>query len=241
MNLAYAEERQRVIDVALELLSRGGLDLAGGAFALRMADGNVLVSPTGVSMTRWKIEPEDIVAMDVAGVPVGANRRRSAAGTPLFLKLFEAFPAANAIIHTHAEWSLLYASQGRSIPAVINGFDTLGEVPCLEIRDREIKTRYHSSPWPVFFPPAMVDRPDVAAVEEDVAERAIAKLGGRADELIQHAIAFTMFRHGVVVLAKDLDLAAYSLATIEMNASLAYRLELLRAVAPEASASAGSS
>jgi ribulose-5-phosphate 4-epimerase/fuculose-1-phosphate aldolase len=224
--LPYEDERQRVLATIENLLRKGEIDCSGGAFSIRLADGNFLVTPTGIATERWAIDPDDLVVMDGKGNPHGPQKRLSAAPTPLFLGLYRTFPAAGAMIHAHAEWSLLYAARGLAIPSVINGFDVMGEVPCIECHDHDLKEQFRREPWPVFFPAAMVRRPDVAAVEADIEGKVRERMAHRGAELESHALAFTLYRHGIVVLAKDLDLAAYSLATVEVNARTAYRLEL---------------
>lgn len=224
--MRYEEERLRLIECVRELESTGVLEVGGGAASIRLPDGNVIVSPTGIPFRRWDLPAMELVVMDPDGQVVERGERLGSAPTPLFLALYRAFPELNAIIHGHSEWSLVFAAAGREIPAVTNAYDKLAPVPCILCDDADLKARYLREPWPVPYPEAMLRRPDVAAVEAFVGAEATALFEPRRQELAQHSLAFTMYRHGIVVAGADLDRVAADLALIEANARTAYRLGL---------------
>jgi ribulose-5-phosphate 4-epimerase/fuculose-1-phosphate aldolase len=232
----YESARNEVVSVVDDLIRFDYLECNGGAVAVRLPDGNIMMTPTGAAVRRWRLEPDDLVVMTPTGDVVERGDHPSAASTLQVLLLFEAFPAANAIIHTHAQWSLAYATAGVSIPPAITSFDRYGDVPCILFRDGEFKARFKSDPWPVPMPAAMLSsRPDVAAVGQAIAGEAIERLLPRAAELGAHGLAFTMYRHGLVVFAGSLTRAVQDVTAIEANARAAWRASAVRA-AHEASA-----
>jgi ribulose-5-phosphate 4-epimerase/fuculose-1-phosphate aldolase len=224
--MRYEEERRQLIECVQELESTGVLEVGGGAASVRLPDGNVIVSPTGIPFRRWVLPASELVVMDPDGRVVERGGRLGSAPTPLFLALYRAFPEINSIIHGHSEWSLVFAAAGREIPAVTNAYDKLAPVPCVMCDDADLKARYLREPWPVPYPEAMLRRPDVAAVEAFVAAEATALFEPRRDDLARHSLAFTMYRHGIVVAGADLNRVAADLVLIEANARTAYRLGL---------------
>ncbi|HLI78075.1 MAG TPA: class II aldolase/adducin family protein [Acidobacteriaceae bacterium] len=227
----YYADRVRVIETIRNLLKHDHLECNGGAVAIRLSDGNMMMTPTGAAVRRWQIEPEELVVMTMKGEVVEMGPYPSAASTLQCLQILRSFPAANAIVHSHSQWSLIYATLGQSIPAAITSFDRYGEVPCIICDDKELKSRFKAAPWSVELPEAMLQRPEVAAVGEWVSSRVADLMAPRADELAAHGLAFTMYRHGVVVFAKSLERAVQDLTAIEANACTAYRTALLTAVA----------
>jgi ribulose-5-phosphate 4-epimerase/fuculose-1-phosphate aldolase len=226
--MRHESQRSELIECLQELERSGVLEAGGGAAATRVPGGEVLVTPTGMAFRRWQISPADLVVTDLDGTVVERRDHLGAAPTPLFLSIMREFPEVNAVIHAHSEWSLVFAAAGIEVPPVTNAFDKLSPVPCVICDDGQIKTRYRNQPWPVFFPDAMLRRPDVAAVEAYVAERASDIFRPRREEFHEHSLAFTMLRHGIVVAGPDLRRAAADLTIIEVNARTAYRLGLSR-------------
>ncbi|QMU67197.1 class II aldolase/adducin family protein [Streptacidiphilus sp. P02-A3a] len=228
MKTNYQNERELVVQTIDDLIHHGHLECNGGAVALRLADGNMMMTPTGAAVRRWRTEPEDLIVMTMQGDVVERGQYTSAASTLQCLMLLRAFPDANAIVHSHSPWSLTYAALGVSIPSAITSFDRYGDVPCIRCDDQELKRRFKEQPWPVEMPAAMLPRPEVAAVGEWVASKAVDVLASRTDELTAHGLAFTMYRHGIVVFAKSLERAVQDLTAIEANARIAQQSSVLR-------------
>jgi ribulose-5-phosphate 4-epimerase/fuculose-1-phosphate aldolase len=225
----YRDDRERVANTIGNLLRHDHLECNGGAVAVRLSDGNMMMTPTGAAVRRWRTKPEELVVMTMQGDVVERGPYPSAASTLQCLTLLRTFPAANAIIHSHSQWSLTYAALGQSIPSAITSFDRYGDIPCIMCDDKELKSRFKANPWPVELPAAMLSRPEVAAVGDWIASKAVDVLAPRAAELESHGLAFTMYRHGIVVFAKSLERAVQDLTAIEANACIAYRTTLLSA------------
>lgn len=233
------ESRIELIECIKELEDTGILEVGGGAVGLRQPDGTALVTPTGLPYRRWAFPIEDLLNLDLDGNVIERGDRLAAAPTPMFLRILREFSEVNAVIHGHCQWSLAFAAAAMDVPAVTNAYDKLAPVPCIICDDQELKARYLADPWPVFIPDGYVDRPDVAAVEEFVVQRAIDIFRPRREELAAHSLAFTMYRHGIVVAGPSLERAAADLAVIESNARTALylragRFDTVEPVAPTA-------
>ncbi|MEV6414730.1 class II aldolase/adducin family protein [Kribbella sp. NPDC051718] len=227
--MMYERERRLLVETVRELESTDVLEVGGGAVGLRVSDDHALVTPTGIPYRRWEIPAGELLVADIRdGSIVEMGTRLGAAPTPMFLALLSAFPEIGAIIHGHPAWSLVYAAAGREVPAVTNAFDKISPVPLIHCDDATLKRQYLETPWPVFYPESMLRRPDVAAVEAFMVEKASAYFGPRRAELAVHSLAFTMYRHGIVVAGNSLERAAADLAIIEANARTAWHVEAIQ-------------
>lgn len=134
-----------------------------------------------------------------------------------------------ACIHSHAPWSLVFASSNIPLLSVTNLMDTLGEVPCLYAEDMKIKKEYLRKKIKIDIPEGMVQRPDVAAVfYNHIIPQFKDKFLRRKKELEHHGLAFTVYRHGVFVFAKNLAEAAENLSRVESNAKVAIFRKLIK-------------
>ncbi|MDX6740188.1 class II aldolase/adducin family protein [Actinocorallia sp. A-T 12471] len=189
------------------------------------------MTPTGAAVrdNRWRVAPEDLVVMTPRGEVVERGRYASAASTVQVLMLLEAFPEVNAVIHTHARWSRVYAAAGLSLPPAITSMDRYGDVPCIRIDEHVLKARYREAPWVTFVPEAMnTSRPDIAAVNAAIAERAIELLDGRRDQFAWHGLGYTMYRHGLVVVSPSLERAVQDATAMESSCETALGVAVLQ-------------
>ena len=218
----FEREKDEIVKWVSDLKSVGLLEHTGGSVAF-FADDCMIITPTGASRSLWTIRPEDAVVVDRLGETVERGAYLAPAATPLFLNIKETFPLARAIVHTHSEWSLVFAAMGITPPRSINSYDRLGEVPLIDCDDAAIKAAFRAEPWEVRVPKAMVDRPDVVAVQIEVAGLVRRKLGHRAGELESRALGFLLRRHGAVTISASLSQAVEGLAIMEANARTAFR------------------
>jgi len=94
--------RSGLVDITFGNLSV--IDRAAGIFAIK---------PSGVSYDALK--PEDIVLVDLDGDIVDSSLRPSS-DTPTHRCLFQHFPEAAAVVHTHSRTAVAFAQAGREIP-----------------------------------------------------------------------------------------------------------------------------
>ncbi|MGW3121365.1 class II aldolase/adducin family protein [Streptomyces sp. NPDC001107] len=220
--MRYETERRHLVSIIEDLLTWELLNPAGGAVSVRLPDGNILLSCTRLAFDRWKVSLRDFIVLTPGGAIVEQSGGLGASGTPVHLDLYRMLPRAKAIVHTHAPYTLAFASLGLPVPSVTNRADTFGEIPCLHADDRTVKAKYLASPVPLDLPQGMVQRPDVAAVNlleyrpqlEDV-------IAPRADELERHGLAFTLYRHGAFTVGRHLEETADLMLRLEESARTA--------------------
>ncbi len=137
------ELKRQTLEANLELVRRGlVLYTFGNASGIDRDSGLVVIKPSGVDYDA--LRPEDMVVVDLAGnIVEGALRPSSDLKT--HLKLYEAFPAIGAVVHTHSEHATAWAQAGRDIPALGTTHADYfhGAVPCTRsLTDAEIEGDY---------------------------------------------------------------------------------------------------
>ncbi len=123
----YNKEKQSVIETALEIKRSGLIQLSGGNVSLRLPNGHILVTPSGLSYEGMK--PKDIVVIDAKGSRIEGTLRESV-DTVALLYIYEHMPHVNAIIHTHQPYATAAGLLGDVLPAAVTTLAnvTLGEV-----------------------------------------------------------------------------------------------------------------
>ena len=123
----YNKEKRMVIDTALEIKKCGLVQMSGGNVSLRMPNGHILVTPSGMSYEGMK--PKDIVVVDLKGSRIEGKLRESV-DTVALLYIFQHMPQVNAIIHTHQPYATAAGLLGDTLPAAVTTLAnvTLGAV-----------------------------------------------------------------------------------------------------------------
>nr|WSX75796.1 class II aldolase/adducin family protein [Streptomyces sp. NBC_00899] len=218
----YETERQHLVRALENLHKWDALNPAGGAVSVRLPDGNILMSCTRLAFDGWNASQRDFIVLDPAGAIIEQTGGLGASGTPVHLDLYRMLPRAGAIVHTHAPYALAFASLGLPVPSVTNRADTFGAIPCLHADDSAVKAAFRAHPVPLDLPEGMVQRPEVAAVSllnyRPQLEEVIAP---RAEELEQHGLAFTLYRHGAFTVGRQLEETADLMLRLEESARTA--------------------
>ncbi len=135
--------KQQTWDANLELVRRGlVLYTFGNASGIDRASGLVVIKPSGVDYD--ELRPEHMVVVDLAGAIIEGDLRPSS-DLKTHLRLYEAFPAIGAVVHTHSEHATAWAQAGRDIPALGTTHADYfhGPVPCTrQLTDAEIEGDY---------------------------------------------------------------------------------------------------
>lgn len=220
--MRFEAERDLICNAVARLKDWDMLDMTGGAVSVRAAGGTILVTPSGTSFRAWQMVPSDVMALSPRGEIVDRGSRLAASGTQLHLSIYETFAQVGAVVHCHGPYSLAFASLGVSVPSVTNQADTLGEIPCLVADDAAVKEQVRSGQLTVEVPEGIVQRPDVNAVNVTaLIPQLRAHFLSRAAEITRHGLAFTIYRHGVVAMARSLYEATENLARVEVSARTA--------------------
>ncbi|MFD4855106.1 class II aldolase/adducin family protein [Streptomyces atratus] len=220
--MRYETARQHLTQVLGDLRTWEVLNPAGGAVSVRLPDGNILMSATRLAFDRWNVSLRDFIVLAPDGAIVEQTGGLGASGTPMHLDLYRMLPRAGAIVHTHAPYSLAFASLGLPVPTVTNRADMFGEIPCLHADDSTVKAGFLDNPVPLDMPEGMVQRPDVAAVTlleyRPQLEKVIAP---RAAEMERHGLAFTLYRHGAFTVGRQMEETADLMLRLEESARTA--------------------
>ncbi len=123
----YMKEKREVINTALEIKNSGLISLSGGNVSMRMPNGHILVTPSGLSYEGMK--EDDIVVVDIKGKRIEGTLRESV-DTVALLYIYENMPGVNAIIHTHQPYATAVGLLGDVFPAAVTTLAnvTLGPV-----------------------------------------------------------------------------------------------------------------
>ncbi len=126
--LAVAVE---VCEVGRRLLAAGLVAGNDGNISVRLADGNIMITPTGVS--KGELTPDRLLVVDSRGeVLTGVLCPTSEMA--MHLAIYRAASGVRAIIHAHAPYATAFALAGRTLSGsrLAEVSECLGEIPLAE-------------------------------------------------------------------------------------------------------------
>lgn len=104
-----SELRQQIADFSRLTYERGHLASTDGNLSARMADGNVLCTPTIIN--KGFVRPEDPVVVDLEGRLIRGSRKASSE-IAMHTLVYELRPDVNAVVHCHPPCATAYAAAG---------------------------------------------------------------------------------------------------------------------------------
>lgn len=107
--------------------------------------GIIAIKPSGVDYEN--LTADDIVLVDLDGNIVEGKLRPSS-DTATHIELYKAFSDIGGVVHTHSEWAVSWAQNGRGIPCygTTHADCFYGEIPCTrEMTDEEIESAYEKN------------------------------------------------------------------------------------------------
>ena len=118
----WAEQRAELTEATREMYRRGLVGAFSGNTSLRLSgtgdDSLLLVTPT--HHPYYRLQPEELVVVDAAGQPVGANLMPPSSETLLHLEIYRNRDDVQAVVHTHSIYASVAAVVGRDIPPIID-------------------------------------------------------------------------------------------------------------------------
>jgi L-ribulose-5-phosphate 4-epimerase len=123
----FEKEKREIIHAALELKEYRLIAMSGGNVSLRIDDGHILVTPSG--MNYEGMVEDDVIVMDIDGNIVEGKRRPSV-DTVALLYIYKNMPNVNSIIHTHQAYATAVGLIQDEFPVVVTTLAnvTLGAV-----------------------------------------------------------------------------------------------------------------
>lgn len=124
------EARELLCELGRRMWQKGWVASNDGNLSVRLEDGRVLTTPTGVS--KGGMRPEDLVLVDIDGTVLSGGRPSSELG--MHLKCYQLRPEVNGVVHAHPVAATAFACARRPIDAPILGetLMTVGVVPVTE-------------------------------------------------------------------------------------------------------------
>ncbi len=119
----YQALREGVAAVARRLVSSGLVTGTSGNVSARTPDGDVLITPSGLSYE--VMDPESIILVDLGGEVLEGSLAPSSE-TPMHTGIYKARQNVEAVVHTHSRYATTLACLGWPIPPVHYMLTTLG-------------------------------------------------------------------------------------------------------------------
>ena len=108
--------RRAVCETGRLLWERGLIAGSDGNLSARLADGAVLLTPSGAS--KGGLTPEALVVLDADGAPLrGAGKPSSE--WRMHLAIYRARPEVGAVVHAHPPCATAFAAAGRVLPLLL--------------------------------------------------------------------------------------------------------------------------
>lgn len=112
----YEQDKQDIIYAALEIKNYGLIALSGGNVSVRKENGDVIVTPSGMSYETMRVD--DLIVMNAKGERIEGTLRESV-DTVALRYIFDNLPEVNAIIHTHQPYATAIGLIGDSFPPAL--------------------------------------------------------------------------------------------------------------------------
>lgn len=109
----YEKEKNELTQMCRLLYERNLVTATDGNVSKRLADGNILLTPSGKS--KGFLTAEEILALDLYGNVLEGNGKASKE-YPMHRAVYEKRPDAMAVIHTHPVFATAFALAGKNIP-----------------------------------------------------------------------------------------------------------------------------
>lgn len=176
------------------------LDAAGGNVTTRFGDRVYMTRSYAGGQHQWNLRPEDILVLDLEGNILAGEGDFSREGA-VHMACYHAFPEAGCVFHAHSLNIMPFVSRGVPIPPMSEQTDKYGPIGFCE--------------W-------------AATHTQQLAINVVEGLRPLAPELTKHPIATLVPRHGIFVVATDLDNAYDTLERIDRNAYIAMMAHLVK-------------
>lgn len=118
----WAEQRRDLTEATREMYRRGLVGAYSGNTSLRLSgvgnEGLLLVTPT--HHPYYRLQPEELVVVNLDGEPVVPGGMRPSSETRVHLEIYRNRDDVHAVAHTHSIYASVAAVVGRDIPPLID-------------------------------------------------------------------------------------------------------------------------
>ena len=126
--------RQQIAELGLALYQRKLTDAAGGNISARVGDVLVITPRYAGSKYRWRIQPEQVLVLDLEGNKLEGEGEISREVKVHCKLLNEFYPTGTAVIHAHPLNVLVFCAAEKPIPPVLEGTQKFGEISTSRLR-----------------------------------------------------------------------------------------------------------
>lgn len=213
-------------EIARRLYDWNWIDTTGGSMSIRLPERPDLfaLTPTHSGFRRWKLLEHGLAVLDkdLNLTPYSTATHRAHPSAIVHAHVFKEFEKAKVVLHTHSPYSLAFAVKNMAIKPYTLHSQILGEVPCLTSDADQVKDRHSSTVTKreKRMTSGMQGYDYALNHFEELLEQITAVLKPRANELERHGLAFTVYKHGIFVIARNLSEAFDNLIRVERNAQV---------------------
>ena len=194
------DPRTHLIRIAKLAFDRKLLDAAGGNITTRFGNRVYMSRSYAGGHHQWNLRPDDVLVLDLDGNVLAGEGEFSREGA-VHMACYHAFPAAGCVFHAHSLNVMPFVVKGVPIPPMGEQTDKYGPIGFCK--------------WAATHTP-------------ELADNVVEALRPLAHELENHPIATLIPRHGIFVVATDLNNAFDTLERIDRNAYIAMMANLVR-------------
>lgn len=115
--LEESEAREQLCEIGRRLWDRQYVEANGGNMTYRLANGEIVATPTMIS--KGFMKPEDMVVLDAEGKKI-RGRRDKTSEILVHLQILRARPDVRCVIHCHAPHATAFAITGKAPPSGIH-------------------------------------------------------------------------------------------------------------------------
>lgn len=121
--------RKGLVEIGAEMYRRDFISGGAGNISVRLPDGNILITPSGLN--KGKLTPKDLLIIDSEGNCVDGSASRPSSETPMHLEVYRQRADVGAVIHAHPITCVALSLVGISLQDVYipEALVMLGPVP----------------------------------------------------------------------------------------------------------------
>ncbi|MBI5177775.1 MAG: class II aldolase/adducin family protein [Nitrospinae bacterium] len=122
------QHRRDLIEIGKRIHQHGWISATDGNFSVKLGDGRILTTPTGVH--KGYLEMEDLIIVDMEGKKISGSREPSSE-IALHVICYKQRPEINAVIHAHPTFCVAFSVAGVGLAACLlpEVVFTLGSIP----------------------------------------------------------------------------------------------------------------
>lgn len=185
-----SQTRRKIAETGKLVFERHLTDAAGGNISVRVGDSVCITPRYSGSKRHWQLQPDQVLVSDLSGNKLDGDGDISRE-SKVHYRLYQEFPDAKAVLHSHARNVMVFVAAGRPIEPVLEATLKFGTIPV---------TNY------------------APAHSESLAEEIVSLLRDREEAIGRYAAAVIAPWHGLFVAAKDIDAAFDLTERIDTNA-----------------------